>query len=271
MKGMIGVALASLLTGAIFLAGCERSGNPMSSSSGMQGVNLTAAFTKSSVSSLSKTDGTMATDSLEIDSAIVVFQRIKFESHVDSVMIDSTSGHDSDDNGIDDNVTFKGPFVVHIRDTSVIDFANQTLPAGTYDGIKFKIHALRWAERFEDSDDFNHHPRMASDTSFMGASIVVWGRVMKNGAWVPFEYKYWGEAEYKLKGNFVVPATTSSIDIVLRFDMGSWFKDPRNGALLDPTDTSFFNRAMINLAIRRSFESGHGGHDRDHDGHPDND
>lgn len=134
--------------------------------------------------------------------------------------------------------------------------------------LKFKIHAIGWRERFEDSDDFNHHPRIANDSSFMGASIAVWGKVRKNWTLVPFTYHYFGEAEYKLKGNFVVPATTSSIDIVLRFDMGSWFKDPRNVALLDPTDTSFLNRALINLAIRRSFESGHSGHDRNRDGHP---
>jgi hypothetical protein len=51
--------------------------------------------------------------------------------------------------------------------------------------------------------------------------------------------------------------------------MGLWFKDPHSGALLDPTDQSVSTRNLIKEAIKRSFESGRGGRDDDHDGHPD--
>ena len=271
MNKMNQAAALTLLASLIFVAGCRRSENPLGSNNGMQSVNMSVAFSKGGTTSLAKTDGLASTDSLQIDSAIVVFQRIKFESHIDSVVVDTSDHHDADDARDDANVTFKGPFVVHVRDTSSISFANQVLPAGTYDGIKFKIHSIGWGERFEDSDDFNHHPRTISDTSFVGWGIVVWGKVKHNGAWVLFTYRFGGNVEFKMKGNFVVPAATSTINVALRFDMASWFRDPRSGALLDPTDVSVQNRELINWAIRHSFQNGKGGHDNDRDGHPDND
>lgn len=213
----------------------------------------------------------MSTDSLEIDSAIVVFQRIKFESHIDSVSIDSTGDHDSDDDGNDDDVIFRGPFVVHVRDTMVINFANQMLSAGVYDGIKFKIHSIGWGERFEDSDDFNHHPRTINDTTFVGSGIVVWGKVKANGTWREFTYRFGGEVEYKLEGNFVVLTATNVVNVVLRFDIGFWFRDPKTGALLDPTNTLEPNRELINRSIKRSFQTGKCGGDHDRNGWPDDD
>jgi hypothetical protein len=273
MRGKNYSAILTLFATLIFLAGCTKSQNPIGSNSGIQSVNMSVAFSKSGAIGLSKSAGAFSVDSLRIDSAIVVFQRIKFESHIDSVMVDTTEdypGHESDD-GHGDDLVFRGPFVVHVRDTTTINFAQHELPAGTYDGINFKIHRIGFGEGFEDSDDLNHHPKTRSDSSFMGSSIVVWGKVKKSGVWVPFTFRYNSELEFKLKGNFVVESATNSLNVVLRFDIGAWFRDPSSGALLDPTDLSPRNRSLIYRALRQSFQAGRGGHDHDGNGFPDND
>lgn len=260
----VGMIIATMI--AFGVNGCSQS-DPVSLNDN-PAVNLAVSFSKSgSVTGLFKGFGTLAADSLRIDSAIVVFQRIKFESHIDSAAVDST-GKDLDD-GHEDNFMFKGPFVVHMRDTLAINFANQTLPAGTYDGIKFKIHRIQPNEHFEDSDDHNNHPRMRSDSLPMGSSIVVWGSVKKNSIWTPFMFKFDGEVEFKIKGSFTVSQSSSTVKIALNFNIGSWFKNPQTGALLDPTDTSNATRELIKRAIYLSFGKGKGGHDRNDDGHPD--
>ena len=266
-KAAVGMALCATL----IMAGCSKSSNPVSGQQ-QTSVNLAVSFSKAgSGLGLLKSAFAFGADSLKIDSAIVVFARIKFESHVDSIAVDTT-GNDTTTVEREDemNVTFRGPFVVHIRDTVAIDFASQTLPAGTYDGIKFKIHRLQPGEHHEDSDE--HHGHMMNplpDSTGFGSSIVVWGQVYKNGAWQPFEFKFDGELEFKISGNFVVTDATSSINIALNFNMGLWFRNVETGVLLDPTDLSPANRELLRNAIRHSFGNGRGGHDDDHDGHPD--
>ncbi|MEK6757315.1 MAG: hypothetical protein AABZ02_14270 [Bacteroidota bacterium] len=252
----------------LVLAGCSKSSNPVDNPA-MQSVSLAVAFSKAGTANLGKTYGVLAMDSIRIDSAIVVFQRIKFESHIDSVVVD-TSGHEVEDER-EVNITFKGPFVVRMRDTMAINLANQMLPAGTYDGIKFKIHKLVPGEKFEDSDEHNNRPVIRDNTNLPGASIIVWGQVKKNGSWVSFTFSYTGEVEFKMKGSFTVSSATNTVNMVLRFDMGSWLRNPLNGSLLDPTDTSSNTRELINKAIRMSFEKGKGGHDFNRDGRPDDD
>lgn len=247
---------------AALLIGCSKS-NPVDVTDAP--VNLSVSFSKAGTGTALLKG--LAVDSLRIDSAIVVLQRIKFESHIDTVSVDTTGTKPDDDREI--NVTFKGPFVIHVRDTVGIDFANQTLPAGTYDGIKFKIHRLQNGESHEDSDERNHRVVVSNDSAATGSSIVVWGTFKKNGVWTPFTLKLDIEVEFKIKGNFVVSSATSSVNIALNFNMGLWFKNPQTGALLDPTDTSSTNRDLFAQAVRASFGRGRGGHDLNHDGHPD--
>jgi hypothetical protein len=258
-----------LASSFLWIIGCNKSDNPMTSSTSNPSVSLSVAFSKAgTVNGLMKANGILTADSLRIDSAIVVFDRIKFESHIDTVKVDSMGSMSMDDNQ-DMNMTFQGPFVVHIRDTIAVSFANQVLPPGTYDGIKFKVHQLQHGENREDSDEHNGHPHHMNDSVTDGSSLIVWGSVYKNGSWTFFTYKYNGELEFKLKGNFVVTSAVSNFNIALNFNMGLWFKDPRTGTLLDPTDLSGSTRNLIQEAIKRSFESGKGGRDDDHNGHPD--
>lgn len=259
---------AAILTGGI-IAGCSKSSDPVSAPAAVP-VNLAVSFSKSGIGTMLLKDvGLTSIDSLRIDSAVVVLQRIKFESHIDNVTAD-TSGTDSPDNEAESNITFKGPFVIHVRDTLSINFANQTLPAGTYDGIKFKIHRLKTSEKHEDSDEHNNRPKVVGlDSSLAGSSIIVWGAIKRNGAWIPYTFKFNGEVEFKLKGNFTVSEATSTARIALNFNLGLWFKNPDTGGMLDPTDTSSSNWELYKRAIYLSFGKGKGGHDDNGDGFPD--
>jgi hypothetical protein len=264
MKLKVSIIASLFIILFIFSAGCSEdtvATNPASSS-----VDLSVGFSKlGSNTSLLRS---YVTDSLRVDSIIVVLQRIKFESHIDDAVADST-GKDSIDTDVDANYTFRGPFMVHVRDSMSVNFATHILPAGTYTGIKFKIHTVKGGEYCEDSDVRNHRPAAMNSDSLAGYSIAVWGSIKKNGAWVPFAFRSNIEVEYKIKGNFTIVGSTSTVNMALRFNTSDWFKDLSTGVLLDPTDTSSQNRNSINQAIKRSFDKGHSGKDGDDDGHPD--
>jgi hypothetical protein len=61
-----------------------------------------------------------------------------------------------------------------IRDTLAIDFANQILPAGAYDGVTLWIHRLKMGEKHEDSDERRHNGKHSNDSPVVGSSIMVW-------------------------------------------------------------------------------------------------
>ncbi len=256
---MLSRSIAGLILLSFIMFGCTKSINPLSSSSSAGNATMSVAFTNAHtpIGFEKVSSSTSGVDSIRIDSAIVVFARIKFESDIDTVTVDTSSSIpfiDIDEN--DTSVNFHGPFVVHVRDTVAINFASATLPAGTYTGIKFDIHRIGVGEKFEDSDDFNHARHTDDDSAITDYSIVVWGAVHKDSAWVPFEFKDNQNLEFKVKGTFTISNTTSSVNIALNFNMGSWFVNPYNGAILDPTDMSFRNYVMIQQAIRASFQEG---------------
>ncbi|HLP16716.1 MAG TPA: hypothetical protein VK470_10685, partial [Bacteroidota bacterium] len=251
-KQIMSLAVIGLVVFGAMISGCSKDSST-NAPSGMSNVNMNISFSRSASSGLGKTYGTEAADSIRIDSAVVVLARIKFESHLDSARynpIDDDMMHFDSDT----DYSFKGPFVIHVRDTIGINFANADLPAGTYDGIKFKIHRLMSGEQREDSDIRNHHRWFwNNDSAIAGSGITVWGSIMKNGVWTPFKYDFNGEVEFKIKGTFVVPETGSPVNIALNFNIGAFFRNTKTGALLDPTDMSMYNRNLIRQAIYAAF------------------
>jgi hypothetical protein len=259
-----GIFASVIVASILIFSGCTKDSVTSPSSSGPN-VNMAVSFSASRSVGVMKTAGALGVDSIRIDSAVVIFSRITFKSHIDSVVID-TSGEGIDSLDHDQRFVFKGPFVIHVQDTVVINFANQVLPPGTYDGIVLSTHRLRDGEHHQDCDK-DRRDFVANDSSVVGSSITVWGAVYKNGAWTNFTFNFNDELKVKIKGNFIVPDTTSSVNIALNFNMGSWFTSPLDGSILDPTDVSFGNRQLIRRAIDASFGNGCGGRDRG-DGHP---
>jgi hypothetical protein len=254
--------LGMFLVGGV-LAGCSSNDGPTGNPNAAP-VQLSLSLGSNS-GAFAKTFVGTATDSMQIDSAVVVFESIKFTSQVDSVIVDTT-GEDTGEIEHELELVFRGPFVIHIQPLTVVSFANQNLPPGNYDGISFKVHRLTPGEHYEDSHEYNRHGRAPLDSLNYGSSLLVWGKVRKNGEWVPFKFAYDGELKYKLRGNFTV-AAGGTIDVALQLDPTQWFRDARSGALLDPTDP--LARGAIREALKRAFMGMRGGHDHNHDGHPD--
>ena len=263
------VVAAALLS---IIGGCAKPGmNPVAPENAGVQVNATAIFSgMNSPIALGKISGLDAADSIRIDSLAVVVARIRLHSKIDSVDVDSSGDdHERGERDDDSSLTLRGPFIVRVRDTFSVDFASQVVPAGSYDGVTFRIRRLMRGERHEDSDDRHHPGWHRSDSSVAGSSIVIWGRALKGGTWTPFTLNLDLELTVRIKGDFVVPVAVSSINIAFNFDLGIWFRDPQTGAFLDPTDTSSQNRELIVRAIRHALGVARGGCDRDHDGHPD--
>ncbi|MGO9482092.1 MAG: hypothetical protein ACLP05_09980, partial [Candidatus Kryptoniota bacterium] len=249
-----------LLSGVLF--GCSRTTNPVSSPSSSGNVTMSAVFSNvgepvGAANGNKTVSSVPAVDSIRIDSAIVVLAGIRFEREIDTVTVDTADGVPTiaafDE---DSSITFPGPFVIHVGDTNAINFASRTLPAGTYSGIKFAVLRLGWGDHFFDSRSFNDQDSGMVDSAVMNYSIVVWGAVYKDTAWVPFEFKDNQDLEFAIKGSFAITTPTSSVNIALNFNMGSWFVNPFNGAILDPTNNSWGNYAAIQEAIRLSFGNG---------------
>jgi hypothetical protein len=260
-----------LIAFVVLAAGCkDGSTSPLTTDQNVL-IRMTATPGKSAGSIvLGKVSGTgsvLATvDSLFIDSAMVVLKDITFKSVVDTVQTRDSSNCDKDDDAEDHGgegsarrVHFKGPFLVRLYNGQPVLIALDTIPAGSYDGIKFEIHKLRM-------QDVLKHPSFPD--SLVGYSIVIFGRVKYAGApSVPFVFKTDINEEFKVKGNFVVAPGVKIVPYVLNFDLTSWF-NAGFGRILDPNSLS--DRRLIRQAIKAALKGWvHGGRDFNEDGDPD--
>jgi hypothetical protein len=151
-----------------------------------------------------------------------------------------------------------GPVVIDLgaadlTSAGVQKVLDSTVPAGTYDKIKFEIHRLLAADKVAGADDLVK----------AGASILIDGTF--NGT--AFQFATALEAEQELEGKFVIDATSQNITV--NFDPSSWFLS--GTTVLDPTAAA--NKLAIEANIRASLaafqdddESGHENHHGDDDG-----
>jgi hypothetical protein len=259
------------LIAILVLVGCKESANgPDSSISGGM-VSLTASSGGNDGSILlRKTDATGqvqgAVDSLVVNQAVIVLKDIKLLAAPDSAhMRDSMECEHDFQNWMrgghywDSTMHFRGPFIVTLRDTTPVQISLDTLPAGSYVGIRFNIHKLR-------SKDVQNNPSFPD--SLVGYSIAVSGSARDTGgAWKPFVFKADIDEDFLVKGDFIVDQGQTLTPYVLNFDLASWFRSP-TGRILDPNNSG--DRWMIRWIIKAALK-GHmfGGRDRNHDGHPD--
>jgi hypothetical protein len=261
----------SLLLFAAFMliAGCKDNTTAPSGSSGNALVQMTAAGGASAGSiSLGKSSGTLGVlatiDSLTVDSAFVFLKDIAFIPAIDTLhtrdSVHCSSDNDREEHGwMGPRVHFRGPYLVLLRDKQPVQIAIDTIPPGTYNGIRFSIHRLRSMDVFKNP---------ALPDSLVGYSIVIFGSVKYAGAtWAPFEYKANIDEEFKVRGNFVVPAGLTIVPYVLNFDLATWFTGPA-GRILDPASPA--DRWLIRWTIKTALGGHvHGGRDMDHNGDPD--
>jgi hypothetical protein len=148
------------------------------------------------------------------------------------------------------------PVVIDLNDLTsagVQKVLDSTVPAGTYDKIKFEIHRPLASDKVAGADDLVK----------AGASILIDGTF--NGT--PFQFATALEAEQELEGKFVIDATSQNI--TLNFDPSKWFLS--GTTVLDPTAAA--NQLAIEENIRASLaafqdddESGHENHHGADDG-----
>jgi len=151
-----------------------------------------------------------------------------------------------------------GPVVIDLgaadlTSAGVEKVLDSTVPAGTYDKIKFTIHRLQAADNVAG----------AADLVAKNASILIDGTF--NGT--AFQFATALEAEQELEGKFVIDATTQNI--TLNFDPSKWFVSGTTA--LDPTKPE--NELAIEANIRASLAAfqyddgvGHENHHGDDDG-----
>jgi len=151
-----------------------------------------------------------------------------------------------------------GPVVIDLgaadlTSAGVQKVLDSTVPAGTYDKIKFEIHRLQAADKVAGADDLVK----------AGASILIDGTF--NGT--AFQFATALEAEQELEGKFVIDSTSQNI--TLNFDPSKWFVSGTTP--LDPSDPA--NKLAIEANIEASLaafqdddESGHENHHGDDDG-----
>ena len=147
-----------------------------------------------------------------------------------------------------------GPVVIDLgaadlTSAGVEKILDSTVPAGTYDKIKFKIHRLQAADASVAG---------AADLVAKNASILIDGTF--NGT--AFQFATALEAEQELEGKFVIDA--KSQNITLNFDPSKWFVS--GTTVLDPSDAA--NKLAIEANIRASlaaFQDDDGvGHENHH-------
>jgi len=246
----------------------DNSEGPGSRSGQTVAVQLTASAARpSGAVQLGKVSGTdAAVDSIIVDDALIVLKDIKFSADIDTLHGRDSSEcehrDEEEDNERDDSlghIHFRGPFLVVLQDTTPVQITVDTIPPGTYNGIRFMIHKLR-------RKDVMRNPALPD--SLVGFSIVVHGSVKyASGGWTPFVFRTDIDEDFKVKGNFVIGPGDNLTPYVLKFDLASWFMDGM-GRILDPN--SRMDRMWIRWAIKASLK-GHmiGGRDHDHNGDPD--
>jgi hypothetical protein len=259
----------------VLLAGCsDNASGPRENQNVLVQVTASASGGSGPVQLSKAVDGFAtlgAVDSLRVDGAVIVLKDIVFKSAIDTVHARDSVETDREDemedhegqlhkiDGYGHQVHFKGPFVVGLQDTTPVQIALDTIPPGTYNGIKFVVHRLR-------SRDISRDPSLPD--SLLGYSVVVAGSVKNSGGdWTSFLFKTDINEEFKAKGDFVVSPGDIMSPYVLKFDLTSWFKGPY-GRILDPNNS--MDRRWIRYAIKASLKGGmRCGRDHDHNGDPD--
>lgn len=180
-------------------------------------------------------------DTLSIDTAKILLKNIEFKSVID-----------------EDSLDFKtGPFVVRLDLSGTVNtITTGTIPPGTYDRIKFRIHKPEDTEVVSDPE-FNTGP--SGDQRF---SLIVKGTY--NGVPFLFRSREGLDQELSINPPLVITDDAAGVNTTLLTDVSSWFVDSSDGSVLDPSDPD--NEDLIEENIENSFDAFE---DDDQDGNED--
>jgi hypothetical protein len=196
------------------------------------------------------TDG--AGNTLVIDRVQLVFRELELENETHQGACETdTSSADGDCAEIE-----LGPFLVDlpIGVGGAARTVTASVPAGTYDEVKFKIRA-------PDDDTSADNAFVAEHPDFAHTSIKVEGSF--NGTPFTFVSDLRAELKLELSPPLVVDASGTT-DLTLFADLGAWFRDA-GGSLIDPASGA--SATLVGDNIARGFNAFE---DENHDGSDDN-
>ena len=228
--------LRSKMTIITFLVMCSMILTQSCSDTGSSNMTLTMRPTGSGLSK-----STASNDVMTIDTAKILITRVMLHSEAnDSLKVESN------------------PVVVYLNLTgSAQTVATANVPQGSYNRVKFEIHLPAQNESVPDQEfrtGANGNERF---------SIIVKGTF--NGTAFVFKSRDVINQSVTIDPPLEVADSIGTANATLTVDVNTWFTLGLGG-LLDPTDTSASNVAMINNNIRASFRAFR---DNDNDGNED--
>ncbi|MFI5237620.1 MAG: hypothetical protein ACHQLA_06775, partial [Ignavibacteriales bacterium] len=204
----------------IVLQGCD--------STEPNGSNLSLRFSTPSL--IQK----ISDDTITLDTVKILLRDIKLGYETEP---------DNGENDGSDEISVKvGPFVVYLNLAGVnTEFAVSTIPAGSYNKIKFKIHKVEASETPPDPE-FKE-----GDDSSLRYSVIVTGSFNSQ----PFIYKSRKSAHQKItvEEPIVVEQNTTT-NLIITVDPSTWFIE--EGRVLDPNNPE--NQNDIDNNIKDSFK-----------------
>ncbi|NOZ46605.1 MAG: hypothetical protein GXO79_07455 [Chlorobi bacterium] len=235
------------------LSGCSNNNNPVSgalSPNGTAAPNVSLSIKFSNTTTLPKTNGIQAVDSIVITRARFVLRDLKLGSDSENKDYNMDTDVENKDNKNENDK--HRPTVVDLNLSSALQqIAVANLPAGTYNKVKFEIHKVSQTE--VNALPASEQPKFADFLSGAKYSVLVDGKSYNNGTVTDFNFKSQVEAEVdiNLTKSLIVTANTTTLNITLDFNSNGWFKDS-SGKLIDPSDPN--NLSLINNNIRKSMK-----------------
>lgn len=220
-------SIALLLTGLLFtFASCSTSSEP---GDGNATIQMTSEMEGGTVtSSTISGKGGIVQAGAEADSVRITRVRI---------LLSNLKMHHSESDSMNSGTVKTGPFLVQFDSAGTRVFANASVPAGSYDRIKFEIHKLSSNEVANYLNDTLFADFVTNDRY----TVIIEGMVWTNGVGVPFVYrsKITENIQVRFSPAITLEGGTTSV-IALKFAPRDVFKKGSNRPL-DPRDQSNHN------------------------------
>lgn len=231
------LVMASVIGVGIGLAGCSDSSSPNDQAT----VTMSAEMDQGGVGAIMAVKGGATKAGNEVDSIYVTRIRL---------LISNLKMHtSSSDTNTGDKTVKTGPFLIEYTPTGSKVFTNATVPAGSYDRIKFEIHKLTSSEV----------PNFLNDTIFRDFvtddrwTVIIEGNVVDAGVTSPFTYrsKVTDNIQVRFEPDLVLEAG-STTNVALQFSPKAVFKKGSSSPL-DPRDGS--NHSEMEKAIKDAIKA----------------
>ncbi|HEU4724226.1 MAG TPA: hypothetical protein VFU59_02905 [Candidatus Eisenbacteria bacterium] len=251
---------------AIALAGCgDKSTNPVravpltlvAQSSGVS----TARYLAPAGSALQASSAATDTIPVTFTKALLVVRDVRFvlpeaiddsDEQSDSLGATDSLGTGEDDDDVQGQVRFRGPFVIDLLSGHAANLDTMMVMPGDYARVQGHLQMLRAGDA-----------AAADFPGLVGSTVWLEGTIDGEGGG-PFSFLARIDNEFQIRGGFHVAAVTPATAFVT-FDLSKWLSDG-SGHFLDPRLLE--NELAIKKAIRHSIKVGM---DDDHDGSADDD